>query len=75
MNAYLGANTKDNTIFTDYEEMRKCWSDNNSRNRDIFSNKSVLNQLAPIENVPEESTDYEDELIEHIDFSKELEKI
>lgn len=75
MNAWLGANTKDNPTVPEHEDKRKCWQMNNHRNNDVYSIKLVTGQLTDIEIMPEEIVEYEDSLIEKIDETLKYDKI
>jgi hypothetical protein len=75
MNGHLGANTKDTPIFPNYEDKQKCWKMNNDRNIDTYSIKRVTGELSDVATMPEEKTEYIDELIAYIDEQIELEKI
>lgn len=75
MNGDLGANTKDNPVFEDYEEKRKCWKKNNDRNNDVYSIMRATGKLSDVTISPTESVDLEQVLIEYIDAGIEIKKI
>jgi len=75
MNGDLGANTKDNPVFEDYEEKRKCWKKNNDRNNDVYSVMRATGRLTDAAIMPTEVVDFESELIDYIDEGLKIKKI
>ncbi|MFM1781356.1 MAG: hypothetical protein RLZZ181_121 [Pseudomonadota bacterium] len=75
MNGDLGANTKNNPVFEEYEEKRECWKKNNARNRDIYSIARATGTLSGYTINPSDSIDLEESLIEHIDEGLAIDKI
>jgi hypothetical protein len=75
MTGFLGANTKDNPIFPEWEDKKKCWDANNARNRDVYNVKKVTGELTDIAIMEEPEICDEDSLIDYIDEGKEIDKI